>query len=585
MASLFKNPGYSKPNGHNGFDMSMRRLFTAPPGMLLPVYNDVTQAGDSYKLNVDAFCRTEAVETAAFQQFKLHFDWFFVPFRQLYSFWNEFYNGTFDANTNFVNNQDKFALPTCDVHLTDTDVYQDSMFFEPSETDPDSYVVLKDDFGVPVICNTLRLWDLLGYGTITDVLGGSVSLQFDYNIFPYKHLAYHKIFFSHYFRGDWTERDTSLFNVDSYHGGKDIGIWSSILSKIHYRPYHRDYFTNVFPSPVFNDKFASIVQDSFLQTSGPNFLASENPNPNNTVGMTGYGNQPSPYPSMNYDPSDQVITAVGLRSLFNYDKLVRLTSLAGSHYTEQMRAHFGVTINNDIHNEAYFIGSQCVDINVSEVVATATTDAAGKGNNLGDIAGKGFGASPNSEDLHFTCKEQGVLMCIASIEPLQMYASYGMERNCRYKDTFDFYRPELDNLGMQPAYADELDPNVLAKNNLCGYQYRYSELKTKVDLVNAGYWAGPKRYWQCNYQQGIGTAVTSVLSRFYIGPSYADNIFPVKFPLGPEEFNPVKDGSMYKTGNFASPIQIYSGDNFLINAMFLVQKKSLMSVHSLPQLY
>lgn len=581
MSKLFSTPGFKIPKQRNGFDMSQRKLFTCPTGMLLPIYTDLVQAGDKYKLNTDAFIRTEAVETAAFQQFRMHFDWFFVPFRQLYMFWNEFYNGVFDANTNIVHHNYQFALPTVNFTLSGSELKNNTSYFTKNGTD---FIPVADSFGSAKVNNLQRLYDLLGFGTSSDFIDGSSEPRVpnDYKFFPYKHLAYHKIFFSHYFRGDWTTRDTELFNCDAYYGREiPSAVGDQILSTIHYRPYVRDYFTNIFPSPIFANNFASITGDSFLRESGPAFVNPEDASASK-ISNKDLSAPPYPYPVAE-NLKSPLVTAATIRSLFNFDKLTRITSLAGSHYTDQIRAHFGVDINTDIHNEAYFIGSQSVDINISEVVATASTGSSSVGSNLGDIAGKGFGISRNNGPLNFTAKEQGVLMCIASVEPLQMYASQGISRENRYLGPFDWYRSELDNLGMQPAYTEELSfINSGTTENHSGYQYRFSELKTKSDTVHAGFWAGNKKSWQCNFQQGTDGSFLSSNKRFYVSPSYADNIFLAKFPKAPNVYT---DELLFKPGSPFTPAVFYSGDNFLCNVEFNVLKSSCMSVHSLPQLY
>lgn len=584
MPSLFKKPNFNQPNHHNGFDMSMRRLFTAPPGMLLPVYCDIANANDKYKLNTAAFIRTEAVNTAAFQNFKVHFDWFFVPFRQMYRYFSEFYNGVFDANDNFVKTSDKFALPYQTLNLSQQQVRGNDDYFDEATGQP-----LLDEFGVAKLCNALRLSDLLGYGTPNEganEVPPPAEINYMYKIFPYKYLAYHKIFYSHYNKTDWQERDTYMFNVDSYHGSTiPLGVFEQIINTIHYRPYRHDYFTSIKPSPVFNTSFSSIVGDSYLRSAGAQpgsaFYVPESPWLQSVENGVTPG-QPGDYPQLKPvdDENQPVLTANAIKSLFNFDKLCRITGLAGAHYTEQMRAHFGVDINNDIHDEAYFIGSQSVDLSISEVVATATTDAKGDGTTLGDIAGKGFGVSRDSKDLSYFCREQGVIMCIASIEPLQMYSSIGVERNGLYKEPFDFYRVEMDNLGMQPSSNSELiGPGKPA--SLDGYQYRYSELKTKVDIVNAGFWNGTRSPWQCNFQDSIHKNVANRAWRFYINPSYCDSIFRQAFL--PDYAYDVNN-SPYFPGEFASNEAMYLGDNFLCNVYFKVYKDSLMSVHSLPQL-
>lgn len=596
--SLFKTPGFTPQVKHNGFDMSMRRLFTAPVGMMLPVYTDIVQANDKYKLNVDSFIRTEAVQTAAFQNFKAHFDWFFVPFRQMYSFWNEFYNGIFDANTNFVSVNDNYSLPTVDFDFyprtIDTNTQLSDYY---TVVQGDNVVATYDGFGTPRLGAAVRLCDMLGYGDLHR-FADTVSNQ-NFKIFPYKFLAYHKIFYHpKFYRSEWFNRDTSLFNVDSYHGKTiDALLGHKIMSTIHYRPYRRDYFSGVFPNPVFSKDFANIVGDSWLKGQYTiSQFAPEYTYPNGSetynnlvvadgknAGQFGY-----PYSTSGFAQSVKLNTDTGqidvdsLNALYDFDKLCRITALAGSHYTDQLEAHFGVKVNNDIHNEAYYIGSQSVDISISEVVATASTGASSVGSNLGDIAGKGFGASTRGGDLNFEAKEQGVLMCVFSIEPLQMYNSNSIERNGLYKDPLDFYRRELDNLGMQPMLRAELNTGRGdLENAVIGFNYRYAELKTKVDLVNLGF-TTVKTDWQCNFQNAISLHTANKTWRFYINPSYTDSIFAMSY-IKPDYIIGTAS-SHFDDWSKLSNMDIFKGDNFLINAQFNVLKDSIMSVHSLPSL-
>lgn len=594
--SLFKTPSFSPQVKHNGFDMSMRRLFTSPVGMMLPVYTDIVQANDKYKLNVDAFIRTQAVKTCAFQNFKAHFDWFFVPFRQMYQFWNEFYNGTFDANTNYVTVNSKYSLPLSTFDFSpqyldehnDHDVYD--LFFYNVNGQIRAQI---DEFGTPRLANACRLADLLGYGDLHRFLTSNAAGDMPFTFFPYKYLAYHKIFYHPKFnRGDWFARRTDLFNVDSYHGSQISAAQSaSILCKLHYRPFHRDYFSGIFPNPVFSKDFANIVSDSWLQNSAYplGMFAPEYAQPTkssdgaNKLGIySGYtiGGDANNMPQLQ---TTQRIDVDSLNALYDFDKLCRITALAGSHYTDQLQAHFGVTVNNDIHNEAYFIGSQSLDISVSEVVATASTGSGTYGENLGDIAGKGFGVSGRDGDLYFHAKEQGVLMCVFSIEPLQMYKSTMIERNGLYKGPLDFYRRELDNLGMQPMLFSELHPYMQGVNTtLLGYNYRYAELKTKVDVVNLGM-TSVNQDWQCNFQDSIEGHTTNKDWRFYVNPSYTDSIFLQQYIKPPFILSQPGEQDNSDWSDLDN-IEIYKGDNFLINAQFNVLKDSIMSVHSLPSL-
>lgn len=606
--SLYKDPGFSPQVKHNGFDMSMRRLFTAPVGMMLPVYCDIVQANDKYKLNVDAFIRTEAVQTAAFQNFRAHFDWFFVPFRQMYQFWNEFYNGTFDVNTNYASVDDKYKLPTltfnfspASISSTWNGVGNGSVFIDNSNpgTDDKNIYAAYDSFGSPILGNAIRLADLLGYGDLHRYATGEFGEVNNFDIFPYKYLAYHKIYYHPKFnRADWFKRDNKLFNVDSYHGTKIADeVAAKIVSTIHYRPFRRDYFSGVFPSPLFSREFANIVSDAWLLQNynigeiAPEYGLPRGEGTSADMNILRLVNS-QPLGSTITDSAQVELIANGtidvnsLRALFDFDKICRITALAGSHYTDQLKAHFGITVNNDIHNEADYIGSQSLDISISEVVATASTGSSDSGSNLGDIAGKGFGVSNKGGDLNFHAKEQGVLMCVFSIEPLQMYSSKMIERNGLYKDPLDFYRRELDNLGMQPMTASELydqNASISASDDVLGFNYRYSELKTKVDIVNLGF-STVKTDWQCNFQDSIDLHTLNRDYRFYINPSYTDNIFAQHYVTPPYVLQSSVTATALTDWSIFTNMEVFKGDNFLINANFRVLKDSIMSVHSLPSL-
>ena len=74
----------------NAFDMSKRISLNMPFGALIPVYSHQYIAGSHVKINMRTFFRTAAVNTAAFPQLKLNFEWFAVPLRYLWSYWDNF---------------------------------------------------------------------------------------------------------------------------------------------------------------------------------------------------------------------------------------------------------------------------------------------------------------------------------------------------------------------------------------------------------------------------------------------------------------------------------------------------------------
>ena len=83
----------------NGFDLSYHSYFTSPTGMLLPAFVQDVTPGDFLKLDVSNFTRTLPVNTAAFARIKEKMDFFFVPYRLIWRWFDQFYTSVKDMTT------------------------------------------------------------------------------------------------------------------------------------------------------------------------------------------------------------------------------------------------------------------------------------------------------------------------------------------------------------------------------------------------------------------------------------------------------------------------------------------------------
>lgn len=628
MSNLFhRNPSRNQ-SSRNGFDLSQRRMFTSPCGMLLPCYYDIAVAGDKYKINSRMFIRTMQLESAAFCRLNGHLDWFFVPFKQIYMFWNEFYNMTNDINTSFLSRAGSslplaqfpgyasynsgFFSSTSDSFVA-TKTFTLTDLSNPSVHTADYKLAKSDEFGSPYIWNLRRLHDML-YGPIT---GAPANTGNSYNLMMC--LAYHKIFYGHYRNTLYTANDPTMYSADMLATAPsgDTNLYLKLMSTIHYRPWRKDYFTCIQPAPIFGDGFASFMHPVVPSGNSGYDLTDGFPESgsfmNGDTGTTGSSNKT--YPESIYGVSvDGSQTSVGdIRAMFAMDKLLRVTASAGSHYDEQTLAHLGFKVPEGIADDPYYIGNQQIQIDINEVVATASTGvtnsngSAAAGSVIGDIAGKGFGASSNSPDLDFTCPCDGILMGIFSIEPIADYR-YESDGNEKYFSTFDFYHPELDNIGMQPfGYPKK---NVVLANlastpltSYLGWQYRYMQFKTKYDVSHESLWDTDKFSWQASRENLPTTFYNSLQALFYIAPQYTNSIFLGQYPFYgnyqgtgstitnlnlskyinwvPGSSAPI-DG-WWSTANFDSQ-SVYQYDNFINVVDMKVYKTSIMSVYSLPSM-
>ena len=96
----------------NGFDLSFKKNFTAKAGELLPVMVKEVLPGDSFKINLRSFTRTQPINTAAFARIREYYDFYFVPYDLLWNKANTVLTQMYDNPQHSVsmNPTDNFVL-------------------------------------------------------------------------------------------------------------------------------------------------------------------------------------------------------------------------------------------------------------------------------------------------------------------------------------------------------------------------------------------------------------------------------------------------------------------------------------------
>ena len=88
--------GVNKPNTHlrkNVFDLSATNKFTLSAGMLVPCLVRELNPGEKVELSLASITRAQPLNTAAFVRMNQNYHAFFVPYKQLWSPWDNFING------------------------------------------------------------------------------------------------------------------------------------------------------------------------------------------------------------------------------------------------------------------------------------------------------------------------------------------------------------------------------------------------------------------------------------------------------------------------------------------------------------
>ena len=90
---LFKLPSPHPNLSRNGYDLSSRKVFSAPAGALLPIGVWECNPTEKFSFKVDDFVRTQPLNTAAFARCKEYYHFFFVPYRSLWNHSDKFFTG------------------------------------------------------------------------------------------------------------------------------------------------------------------------------------------------------------------------------------------------------------------------------------------------------------------------------------------------------------------------------------------------------------------------------------------------------------------------------------------------------------
>lgn len=570
MNDLFKSPQYKANLNYNGFDMGQRIEFSSTVGHLLPIYWDILSPGDKISVKDIMKTRTMPLDSSAFASLKDNIDYFFVPFEQIYKPFGSLFFNVKDWNSSLFNGTNLATI------LPHTDLY--SLFVNildgSSTSEVYDCVVLLDSFGYPasyILKNFCTVGGTTSEPTIVvdeQGLHNDPTANISVNLF--KLACYQKIYSDFYRLDDRDDYDPYIYNLDyayQHSGTLDPNVSMLILRK---RAWKRDFFTSLFVDPliaagtmaegsnvksIFSPDTMGALNNWTGDVSQIDTLAASSTYLGGLVGTE----------SLSLTSLTQALNTSNIRAMFAVEKLEEIQRRSQKTVDMQTLAHFGVKVNRGVSNQVYYLGSHDSQINIGDVISTAATDSQA----LGSIAGRAYGYN-QSGDIKFEAPVHGMLVAIYSCVPEVTYSNLGIDRLDTYLHNYDFFVPEYDNLGMQPLFKYQCTPELsddVDAAKIVGWQYRYSELKTKFPRAFAAL-ASNLSYWTVLRDlKDISAGTTrDELEDYLVQPDVIDTIMSVN----------------YRTG--ASPSDIYTGDPLLHEFYIDCRKASKMSEYSLPQL-
>lgn len=538
----------------NGFDLSFKKNFTAKAGELLPVMVKEVLPGDSFKINLRSFTRTQPINTAAFARIREYYDFYFVPYDLLWNKANTVLTQMYDNPQHSVsmNPIDNFVLSGTMPSITASGLAK--------------YLVSVSDsgeelnyFGYSRALCSAKLMEYLGYGNFYRYAKGDqftwdehpLLNNLNFNIFGF--LAYQKIYSDYYRDSQWERIAPSTFNVDFMDGSGNNSIEpyldgdssSDIITNynlfdLRYCNWQKDLFHGLVPHQQYGE--SAVVQTSNVESGNPTDF-----------------------------------TILALRQAEFLQKWKEITQSGNKDYKDQIEKHWGVSAGDALSEMCTYLGGISSSLDINEVVNSNIT-----GDNAADIAGKGTGVSNGYINFNAGAK-YGVIMCIYHCLPMLDYTADLLESAFTKVNATDYAIPEFDRVGMEAVpFAKMINPlknedslNFTAfASMIMGYAPRYIDYKTSVDSSIGGF-RDTLKNWVISYGN---TSICNQLSTLK-GPALSGpepSVAPMNytfFKVNPDCLNPL----------FAVAVNSeISTDNFLCSSFFDVKVVRNLDTDGLP---
>lgn len=478
MANIMSLKSLRNKTSRNGFDLSFKKNFTAKAGELLPVMVKEVLPGDSFKINLKSFTRTQPINTAAFARIREYYDFYFVPYDLLWNKANTALTQMYDNPQHAVSLDptQNFALEGLMPSVTAKGI-ADYISASLESVKRSNY------FGYSRAHCSAKLLEYLGYGNYYSYLDGNNTWDtkpqvnnLTFNIFGL--LAYQKIYADYYRDSQWERVSPSTFNVDYMDGTTNMSIDGSLstsavidnynLFDLRYCNWQKDLFHGVLPHRQYGD-----------------------------LSGVSIGKIP---------PDDESgFSILALRQAEFLQKWKEITQSGNKDYKDQIEKHWGVSVGDGFSEMCTYLGGISSSLDINEVVNTNIT-----GENGADIAGKGTGVSNGVINFNSGGK-YGLIVCIYHCLPLLDYTATLLNSAFTKVRVTDYAIPEFDRVGMEIVpFAKMVNPDASAfssfKNASIGYAPRYIDYKTSVDCSIGGF-SDTLKNWVISYNE------TSILNQ------------------------------------------------------------------------
>ena len=427
--------------GRSQFNRSHGLKTTFDVSYLYPIFCDEVLPGDTMTLKTHGFCRVfSPLESPIMDNIEVETLFFFVPNRLVWQNW-EYFQGAHDA----AGAQDTtYTVPVMGNGVT---------------VDHDENVAvagLMAHFGIPE---------------------GLQTTQVGVNSLPFR--GYNRIF------NDWF-RDQNVgaeVTMETGNGPDTTGNYA-----IRKSAKRHDYFTSSLPYLQKGDiKYLGqevVVETDVAEGGNPSVYSTVSSNYRQLDAGAAQVDTSATLGSLNTALKVDLAGVTGisinaLRESLAIQRLLERDARGGTRYTEIIKSHFGVTSPDFRLQRTEYLGGGKAFVNVAPVAntsATATEDQ-------GELRGVGTGRVTGGFARSFT--EHGYIIGLIRARGDVTYFQ-GLDRHWSRSDRYDFYMPDLANLGEQSILNKELyiSNSSATDDAVFAYQERWAEYRTKKSEIH-----------------------------------------------------------------------------------------------------